>query len=195
MLVTGHEQSEMFKALFLFFYFGTMLMVMSFPKFKFIKYDQEWKIFRRHGDESCSYYEEVNYRNDFLTVKNGSIWLANEKILIEENKWERQDCPEVVDGFNIMYSQEIGTDIWFNIHNNEVNDVKDYDVEACKEYENFRFYGLWTMVNPKNLDCIDLVLQNLEEVDNKFLLVAMYDNSCEYGYIELEENNISLGKV
>ena len=55
-------------------------------------------------------------------------------------------------------------DIWFNIHNNEVNDVKDYDVEACKEYENFRFYGLWTMVNPKILTALTLFCRILKKL-------------------------------
>ena len=198
----------MFNAFYLVFY--SVGIVFSYPLFKFIKYDKSWKIFQRFGDLSCSYYEEVNISDDFLTVKDspksppwtvkdGFIYLGYRKKLIDRDVWEKPDCPEVAD-LKYNYRKSIATGIWEGgkYENPKVEKVEDYDIEACEEYENFILYGM--IMNPventDNIDCIDNVLQSLGlEVSNKLILITKTGDQCQYGYMELEEHIISVGKV
>ena len=103
--------SEMSKALYLVFYFVSK--VWSFPQFKCIKYENRWKLFQRFGDESCSYYEQSDHSDYFLTFKHGFTYLAYNKKLMEQLKWEKPNCPEVMNGYTIKYSQSIATGIWW----------------------------------------------------------------------------------
>ena len=50
--------------------------------------------------------------------------------------------------------------------------------------------------NTDNIDCIDNVLQSLGlEVSNKLILITKTGDQCQYGYMELEDHIISVGKV
>ena len=188
----------MFKAFYLVFYI--VGLVWSYPQLKFIKYESSWKIFQRFGDESCSYYEEVNISEDFLTVKDGFMYLAYKKRLTDKYEWEKPDCPEVA-YLKYEYRKSIATGIWWKggkYENTEAENVEDYDIEACEEYENFIIYGMIMnlLENFDNIDCIDHVLQSLGlEVSDKLILITKPGDQCQYGYMELEEHIISVGKV
>ena len=190
----------MLKAFFLIFYFGSI--VCTFPPFKFIKFENgKWKIFKRLGDESCSFYEEIfedGAGDHFLTVKNGFMRLGHRKELTGNLDLENPDCLEGVGFKKIMYSKQIGTNFWIDKHNKTV-DVEDYDVEACKKHENFTFHGL-ELSDTENeitddVDCIDHVLRSLSHgLQDEFLLITDFDE-CQFGYMVLEDHTVSLGKV
>ena len=146
------------KILYLVFYFVSK--VWSFPQFKCIKYDNNWKLFQRFGDEACSYYEQSDHSDYFLTFKHGFTYLAYNKNLIEQRKWEKPDCPEVMDGYSIKYSQSIATGIWWK-GRTVFDSVKDYDIDTSTEYGKIIVDGKEFSDNARDIECIDLVLQSL----------------------------------
>ena len=132
----------MLKALYIIFYFVNT--VWNYSQFKFIKYENTWMIFKRFGDKECLYYEEVHNQDSFLfpSTNNKYLYLAYNKVLKNKEEWKMQNCPEVEKNVHsIKNIQHIETGQWFKGSNvsNPINDIEDYDIESCMEYENFNF--------------------------------------------------------
>ena len=73
--------------LFLFFYFlGTICSYSQFKVIKFDVHDTIWTIFKRIGNEQCSYYESLDnlqqddYDDYFLTLEQEELYFAFYKV-------------------------------------------------------------------------------------------------------------------
>ena len=189
----------------LFFFLGT---IYSYPQFKVIKHggDDTWTIFKRFGNEQCSYYESVdNFKNDdyFLTLEQEELYFAFYKEPGDQKSWRSSssDCPQIdTNLYRVLYVKSMATGAWTFTDDSPAN-VVDYDLDTCIEYENLEFtlwdncinYDYEFTENPNNTNCVDLVLEEIgSDVGDEFLFIQDYaDGWCQYGNI----NSVCVGKT
>ena len=182
----------MSKAKYILFYIVNIAW--NYSQFKFIKYENTWKIFKRFGNDQCLYYEEVQDEDSFLfpSTNNQYLYLAYNKVLINEEEWKMPNCPEINKTLHsIRNIQNILTGQWHSESevSNPVSDVEDYDIEPCVEYGNmtFQLAGYSELENHKCSDGLDLIKQSI--VGDQFLFTS-YGFDCGFGYLD----TIHLGK-
>ena len=185
----------MSKAKYILFYIVNIAW--NYSQFKFIKYENTWKIFKRFGNDQCLYYEEVHNEDSFLfpTTNNKYLYLAYNKVLINEEEWKIPNCPEI-NTTSIKYKnmQFLERGQWYKGSDvsRPVYNVEDHDIESCIEYGNLSFqissYSEIQQTNSNN--CLDLILQSIEPVNGDKFLFILYGFNCGYGYLD----SIKLGK-
>ena len=205
--------------LFLLFYF--FISICSYPQFKVIKHgvDDTWTIFKRLGNEQCSYYEPVdnilpNEEDYFLTLVQEEWYFAFYlEAPVDQQSWRLalSDCPEIdkKEFYLVEYVKSKATGVWTSYRDDSLAYVEEYDLDTCIDYENLKYAvidcigdfdyksteisGLTFIENPDNINCVDFVLQKIgSDVGDQFLFISNYtDLYCQYGYI----NSVCMGKT
>ena len=178
--------------------------ILSFPQFKVVKYYKKpnlsRKIFKRVGDEQCSYYEHKSDDGYYsFTLVEQEYMYFKHKQLTDAQSRKIQICPKVekTSAIKYVYKESVekaGEKYTHDIEDDHPKDLTVYDFDTCIIHENMEFTvknGLENMDNPSDTDCFELVPQEVtSKIAYPFLLIANDVSKCQYGSID----SVTLGK-